>query len=61
MGVGAALLKKEKGQLSLFEKREKSDKLLRAMDQVNERFGDWTLTWASLLSDKDSLWVDEER
>ncbi len=61
MGVGATLLKKEKGQLNLFEKREKSDKLLRAMDQVNERFGDWTLTWASLLLDKDSLLVGEKR
>ena len=59
LGVGATLLKKEQGQLNLFEKREKSDNLLKAMDQVNERFGDWTLTWASLLSDKDSLFVDE--
>ncbi len=58
LGVGATLLKKEQGQLNLFEKREKSDKLLGAMDQVNERFGDWTLTWASLLSDKDSLLVN---
>jgi hypothetical protein len=46
--------------LNLFEKGERKDNLLKAMDQVNERFGDWTLTWASLLSDKDSLSVDEE-
>ena len=59
LGVGATLLKKERGQLSLFEKREKNDNLLKAMDQVNERFGDWTLTWASLLSERDSLFVDE--
>ena len=59
LGVGATLLKREQGQLNLFEKREKSDNLLKAMDQVNERFGDWTLTWASLLSDKDSLLADE--
>jgi len=59
LGVAATLLKKEQGQLNLFEKRGKSDNLLKAMDQVNERFGDWTLTWASLLSDRDSLLVDE--
>ena len=48
LGVGASLLKKEWCQLDLFEKREKKDNLLRAMDRVNERFGDWTLTWAAL-------------
>jgi DNA polymerase-4 len=48
LGVGVSLLKKEGCQLNLFEKREKKDKLLKAMDRVNERFGDWTLTWGSL-------------
>ena len=48
LGVGVSLLKKEWCQLDLFEKREKKDNLLKAMDQVNERFGDWTLTWAGL-------------
>jgi DNA polymerase-4 len=48
LGVGVSLLKKEWYQLDLFEKREKRDNLLKAMDRVNERFGDWTLTWAAL-------------
>ena len=48
LGVGVSLLKKEWCQLDLFEKREKKENLLKAMDRVNERFGDWTLTWASL-------------
>jgi len=48
LGVGVSLLKKEWCQLGLFERRDKKDKLLKAMDQVNERFGDWTLTWAGL-------------
>jgi len=48
LGVGVSLLKKEWCQLDLFEKREKKDNLLKAMDRVNERFGDWTLTWAGL-------------
>jgi hypothetical protein len=34
--------------LELFEKREKKEALLRAMDRINERFGEWTLTWADL-------------
>ncbi len=48
LGVGVSMLKKEWCQLDLFEKRAKKDNLLNAMDRVNERFGDWTLTWASL-------------
>jgi DNA polymerase-4 len=48
LGVGVSLMKKEGCQLDLFEKREKKDKLLKAMDRVNDRFGDWTLTWAAL-------------
>ena len=48
LGVGVSLFKKDWSQMDLFEKREKKDKLLKAMDRVNERFGDWTLTWGSL-------------
>ena len=48
LGVGVSLLKKEWCQLDLFEKKEKKDNLLKAMDRVNERFGDWTLTWGGL-------------
>ncbi len=48
LGVGVSLLKKEWCQQDLFEKRERKDNLLKAMDRVNERFGDWTLTWAEL-------------
>jgi DNA polymerase-4 len=48
LGVGVSSLKKQWCQLDLFEKREKKDKLLKAMDRVNERFGDWTLTWAGI-------------
>jgi len=48
LGVAMSLLTKEWFQLDLFEKRDKKDNLLKAMDRVNERFGDWTLTWAGL-------------
>jgi len=48
LGVGVSHFKKEWCQLDLFEKRGKKDNLLKAMDRVNERFGDWTLTWGGL-------------
>jgi DNA polymerase-4 len=48
LGVGVSLLKKEWCQLDLFEKGNRKEKMLQAMDRVNERFGDWTLTWAGL-------------
>ena len=48
LGVGVSELRKEGYQLDLFEKRGKKETLLKAMDRVNERFGDWTLTWAGL-------------
>jgi len=48
LGVGVSLLKKEWCQLDFFEESGKKDSLLKAMDRVNERFGDWTLTWAGL-------------
>jgi DNA polymerase-4 len=54
LGVGVSLLKKEWCQLDLFEKKEKKDNLLKAMDRVNERFGDWTLTWAGLYEGQSS-------
>ena len=48
LGVGVSLFKKDWCQLDLFEKKEKKDHLLKAMDRVNHRFGDWTLTWGGL-------------
>ncbi len=48
LGVGVSFFKKDWCQLDLFEKREKKDNLLKAMDRVNHRFGDWTLTWGGL-------------
>jgi DNA polymerase-4 len=48
LGVGVSLLKKEWCQLDLFERKDKKEKMLKAVDRVNQRFGDWTLTWATL-------------
>jgi DNA polymerase-4 len=48
LGVGVSHFKKEWCQQDLFENRGGKDNLLKAMDRVNERFGDWTLTWGGL-------------
>ncbi|WDT72473.1 MAG: hypothetical protein MPW17_06450 [Candidatus Manganitrophus sp.] len=36
-------------QTSLFTEVNKSEQLYEALDRVNERFGEWTLTWGSLI------------
>ncbi len=48
LGVGMGSLKKEGYQQPLFGNHEKRDKLFKAMDRLNERYGDWTITWAEL-------------
>ncbi len=49
LGVGVSSLKRDWRQMDLFEKRAGKESVMKAMDRINERFGDWTLTWASLL------------
>lgn len=53
LGVSLAALVKDPGQMHLFEEDRKRDRLLDALDKVNGRFGDFTLTWASLLDEKE--------
>ena len=44
------------GQLALFEKsdRKERDALLRAMDTVNNKFGEYKITWASTVNQEKS-------
>lgn len=49
VGVAMADLVPKGMQPSLFTEVNKSEQLYEALDQVNERFGEWTLTWGSLL------------
>ena len=49
-GVSVSNLIKDTAQLSLFEGEWKKQRLLEAMDKINDRFGDFTLTWARLLN-----------
>jgi DNA polymerase IV len=47
IGVRISNIIKNPGQMSLFENAEKRKSLLNAMDEVNNRYGDFRLTWAA--------------
>ncbi|HVP35989.1 MAG TPA: DNA polymerase IV [Terriglobales bacterium] len=49
VGVSVSNLIKGIGQLSLFRKEWREQMLLEAMDEVNDRYGEFTLTWGRLL------------
>ncbi|WDT80074.1 MAG: hypothetical protein MPW14_23675 [Candidatus Manganitrophus sp.] len=49
VGVSMADLVPRGTQTSLFTEVNKSEQLYEALDRVNERFGEWTLTWGSLI------------
>jgi len=48
LGVKVSFLRKEGYQLELFEDLDKKERLLKALDDVNKRYGNWTLTWGGL-------------
>ena len=47
LGVRLSHLEKESGQMVLFDDMRRRRALLEAVDQVNDRFGEYNLTWAS--------------
>ncbi|MBP1734592.1 MAG: DNA-directed polymerase, partial [Deltaproteobacteria bacterium] len=47
LGVRLSHLEKESGQLALFDDMRRRRALLEAVDTVNDRFGEYNLTWAS--------------
>ncbi|MCX5899859.1 MAG: DNA polymerase IV, partial [Proteobacteria bacterium] len=49
VGVSLSNLGQTPRQLPLFPERLRGRELTRAMDQVNNRFGDSTVTWGSML------------
>ena len=49
VGVSVSNLIKGVGQLSLFREEWREQMLLEAMDEVNDRYGEFTLTWGRLL------------
>jgi DNA polymerase-4 len=50
LGVRLSNLQYHTQQLSLFREEQKKSNMVRAMDIVNDRFGDFTVTFGSLLS-----------
>lgn len=50
LGVSLSNLIKPSGQLPLFPERQRAQAITRAMDAVNSRYGDFTLTFGSLLA-----------
>ena len=52
LGVRLSNLRYESNQLPLFEEERKKVLLAGAMDQVNNRFGDFTVTYGSLLDEE---------
>ncbi|NWF76044.1 MAG: DNA polymerase IV [Nitrospirae bacterium] len=49
LGVSLSSLIRDNNQMTLFEDRKKEKALLKAMDTVNDKFGDFKLIWASYL------------
>jgi len=52
LGVKISNLRHEGDQLPLFEEERKKSRLVSAMDEVNNRFGDFKVSFASLLDEK---------
>jgi DNA polymerase IV len=49
IGVRISNIIKNTGQMSLFEDAERRKSLIKAMDEVNDRYGDFKLTWAAYM------------
>jgi DNA polymerase-4 len=49
VGVGLANLVKGRVQIPLFQGERKGEELVLAMDRVNDRYGEFTLTWGPLM------------
>ncbi len=47
LGVRLSNLEKESGQMALFDETRRRRALLEAVDKVNDRFGEYNITWAS--------------
>lgn len=53
LGVSVSDVTKDSRQMPLFDCDRRREKLLDAVDSINGRFGDFTLTWATLLEDSE--------
>jgi DNA polymerase-4 len=53
VGVSLANLVKGRVQIPLFEGERKGEELVEAMDRVNDRYGEFTLSWGPLLGERE--------
>lgn len=53
LGVSISDITKDPLQISLFEEDRKRERLLSTMDDINSRFGTFTITWGALLEDSE--------
>ncbi len=53
LGISLSNLQEQKQQMSLFETDRKKEELARAMDLINNRFGEFKLTFGSLLDSEE--------
>jgi DNA polymerase-4 len=53
LGVGISGIVKGCSQVPLFEEDRKRERLLGAVDGINDRFGEFTLSWAAVLEKKE--------
>lgn len=49
LGVSVSNLIKDSAQLSLFPEEQRKQKLLQAMDRINDKWGEFKITWATLM------------
>jgi DNA polymerase-4 len=49
LGISLSQLLRDDDQLALFNDNAKSKSMLKAVDSLNDKFGDFTVTWASYL------------
>jgi DNA polymerase-4 len=49
LGVSVSNLVEDTAQLSLFGEEQRKQKLLQAMDRINDKWGDFKITWARLM------------
>ncbi len=53
IGISISELSSDSNQMSLFKDSAKERALLSAMDEINDKFGDFRITWASCLKNSD--------
>jgi DNA polymerase-4 len=53
LGVKLSGLKHHSEQLALFPDERRNNELVRSMDSINDRFGEFTVTFGSLLTNKN--------